>query len=140
MSYDQEHHIDRAAEERQRADPRRNLEAHIEEILEALGLHGEEPPSHQVSQQFLDSLERVDRKKLGPGDECAICAVPHLDDEYPLVVALPCQGRHRFDLECVSQWLQRSTTCPMCRTDLMKKPKIIPVVEDDEEEYDDMYG
>ena len=83
----------------------------------------------------MDALDRVDRKKLGKDDDCAICKVPYLEDEYCLVVELPCKGAHQFDLECVGPWLRSKGTCPMCRQEMGKK-KEVPVVEEDDEESD----
>ncbi|CAJ0547993.1 Ff.00g047470.m01.CDS01 [Fusarium sp. VM40] len=98
-----------------------------------------DPPTRLagVSQEFLDSLDRVNRKTLKKDDDCAICKVPYLEDEYCLVVELPCQGSHQFDLECVGPWLRSKGNCPMCRQEMGKK-KEVPIVEDDEEEDGDM--
>ncbi|KAL7622083.1 hypothetical protein AAE478_007585 [Parahypoxylon ruwenzoriense] len=96
-----------------------------------------------VSQEYLDSLERVPAKKLKPDDQCAICAENFLDDPYPLVVELPCHGSHRFDLECVGPWLQSKGACPLCRKNLTEKKVVeIPKDEDEEEEEDadGLYG
>ncbi|KAG6010690.1 hypothetical protein E4U21_005189 [Claviceps maximensis] len=84
-----------------------------------------DPPSRLegVEQDFLDALDRVSRKTLGAGDDCAICRIPYLEDQYCLVVELPCKGRHRFDLECVGPWLRSKGTCPMCREEMGKKKK-----------------
>ncbi|GKU04062.1 ring-h2 finger protein [Fusarium langsethiae] len=96
-----------------------------------------DPPTRLagVSQEFLDSLDRVNRKTLKEDDDCAICKIPYLEDEYCLVVELPCPGGHQFDLECVGPWLRSKGTCPVCRHDLVKK-KEVPVVQDDDEEED----
>ncbi|XDG05719.1 hypothetical protein ABKA04_005334 [Annulohypoxylon sp. FPYF3050] len=101
----------------------------------------EAPPDHVpgVRQEYLDSLDRVPKKKLKQDDSCPICAENYLDDPYPLVVELPCNGHHQFDLECVGPWLQSKGTCPMCRHDLTKK-KVIEIPKDDEEEEDDVDG
>ncbi|KAH7175595.1 hypothetical protein EDB81DRAFT_12893 [Dactylonectria macrodidyma] len=98
-----------------------------------------DPPTRLqgVTQEFVDSLDRVNRKKLDQEDDCAICKVPYLEDEYCLVVELPCKGRHQFDLECVGPWLRSKGTCPMCRQEMGRK-KEVPVVEDDEEDDPDM--
>lgn len=94
-----------------------------------------------VSQEYLDSLERYPKKRLLPEDSCAICTGRYLDDPYPLVVELPCQGRHRFDLECIGPWLKLHATCPLCRQNLLEKKKQTVVEDDDdEEEWDDTYG
>ncbi|KAI2621951.1 hypothetical protein GGS26DRAFT_568611 [Hypomontagnella submonticulosa] len=92
-----------------------------------------------VSQEYLDMLDRVPRKKIGDDDVCPICAERCLDDPHPLVVELPCDGHHRFDLECIGPWLLSKGTCPMCRKDLTKK-KVIEIPKDDGEEEDDMDG
>ncbi|KAL5598608.1 hypothetical protein BROUX41_003465 [Berkeleyomyces rouxiae] len=100
-----------------------------------------DPPSEVrgVSQEFLDGLDRVPRGQLQADDSCPICAEPHLDDAYCLVVELPCHASHRFDLECVAPWLQSKGSCPMCRTDFTKKKAPVKV-EDSEEEDDDPAG
>ncbi|KAJ4310966.1 hypothetical protein N0V84_010699 [Fusarium piperis] len=111
----------------------------LESLITSLEDDIHDPPTRLrgVSQEFVDSLDRVNRKTLDKDDDCAICKVPYLEDEYCLVVELPCNGAHRFDLECVGPWLRSKGTCPMCRQDLGKK-KEVPVVEDSDEEDGDM--
>lgn len=108
-------------------------------LIDTLRSDVDNPPEEikGVTQEYLDSLDRVPKKSL-KDDSCPICAEKYMDDKYPLVVELPCHGSHRFDLECVGPWLQSKGTCPLCRKDLTEKKKV-PVVDDDEEE-DDMDG
>ncbi|KAL7791996.1 hypothetical protein V8C37DRAFT_381257 [Trichoderma ceciliae] len=109
----------------------------LEELIASLEDDIHDPPTRLqgASQEFVDMLERVNRKKLDKDDDCAICKVPYLEDEYCLVVELPCQGKHRFDLECVGPWLRSKGTCPMCRDEMGRK-KELPIAEDDDEEED----
>lgn len=109
------------------------------ELMNSLEEDIHNPPDRLqgVNQEFLDGLDRVNRKKLSKEDDCAICKIPYLEDEFCLVVELPCKGRHQFDLECVGPWLRSKGTCPMCREEMGKK-KEVPVVEDDEEDDQDM--
>lgn len=111
----------------------------LEQLISSLEADINDPPSHLngVSQEFVDMLDRVNRKKLAKDDDCAICKVPYLEDEWCLVVELPCKGRHQFDLECVGPWLRSKGTCPMCREEMGKK-KEVPVVDDEEDEDPDM--
>lgn len=140
MSYALDHNISSIDASR----TRETIQQRIDQFLALYGvaLDGTESGPRGVSQNFMDTLDRVDKKHLEAGEQCGICATDFLDDDYPLVVALPCQGKHRFDLLCVSQWLETNATCPMCRHDFLapKPKKHIPPPEDDEEEYDDMYG
>lgn len=87
-------------------------------------------------------LERVPKKALKSSDVCPICSNPFLEDKYPLVVQLPCNKTHIFDLECIRPWLKLNTTCPLDRKDLEKKKEHLnPVPQDDDDGgYDDMYG
>ncbi|KAI1366939.1 hypothetical protein F5Y08DRAFT_108904 [Xylaria arbuscula] len=96
---------------------------------------------HGVDQMYLDSLDRVSRKKLqsDPEGACMICAEKFLDDPHPLVVELPCHSTHIFDLECVGPWLLSKGTCPACRHDLTKK-KTIEIPKDDDEDDEDVDG
>ncbi|WYZ37777.1 hypothetical protein EsH8_II_001283 [Colletotrichum jinshuiense] len=113
----------------------------LSSLVEALESDIASPPTEipGVSQEYLDSLDRVPKKTLGADEACPICAEKFLDDQYPLVVELPCHSSHRFDLECVSPWLRSKGSCPMCRKDLTKKKEQI-VVDDDDEENDDPDG
>lgn len=92
-----------------------------------------------VPQSFLDGLERVPKKQLKNTDACPICATSYLDDGHPLVVQLPCNSNHQFDLECIGPWLKLHSTCPLCRKDLLAKNEQEPL-EDSEEEFDDTYA
>lgn len=118
------------------------VRALIAQLQEQTENNGRQAPSG-VSDSYLDSLVRVSRPALQKtvDEKCAICACRFLDDEYPLVVELPCPGKHRFDLECVGPWLKLHASCPLCRKDLLKpKEPIAKVEEDTEEDFDDMYS
>ncbi len=95
-----------------------------------------------VTQEYLDGLDRVPKKRLRADDACPICVEKYLDDAYPLVVQLPCHASHRFDLECVGPWLLAKGSCPMCRTDLARKkdkaPAPAPGDDDEEDDYNMM--
>lgn len=82
------------------------------------------------------------KKELKKSDDsCPICAERFADDEYPLVVELPCHKTHRFDLECVAPWLRLHGTCPLDRKELLKKKEVVKTVDDDEEEeWDTLYA
>lgn len=107
-------------------------------LISELEEGADSPPTEVegVSQAFLDALERVDKRKLGEGS-CPICGELFKDDEYPLVVQLPCHPKHWFDLECVGPWLRLKGTCPLDRKAVGEKKKVV-VVDDEEEDYDDM--
>lgn len=97
--------------------------------------------SKGVDDSFIDTLERVNIKTLHDDDACPICTNDYKSDKYPLVVELPCNSNHRFDLECISPWLKINKTCPLCRTDVtIKKNKIDYVDSEEEEEGWEMYG
>lgn len=112
-----------------------------------------------VPQVFLDGLDRVTKNELkklhsSGKDVCPICAVSFLEDQYPLVVRLPCHHDHVFDLECIAPWLKINITCPMCRKEVVKRdrpdaslmlninngtPTALPDEEDDGD-IDGLYG
>jgi len=75
-----------------------------------------------------------------------LCSATYLltdaTDEYPLVVRLPCDPKHIFDLECIAPWLKLHATCPLDRKDLQKKKEPTPPPEEEEEdgEWDDMFA
>ncbi|KAF2830820.1 hypothetical protein CC86DRAFT_391638 [Ophiobolus disseminans] len=128
----------RPAEEERGEDP--DLLANMIELLRQ---SADDPPTELkgVPDSFLDELERVPKTALKPSDTCPICVNPFLEDEYPLVVQLPCHKDHYFDLDCIRPWLKLNSTCPLDRKELMKKKQPpSPPVDDDDGEYDDMYA
>lgn len=128
-------------------DPAAEHQHHSEllsSLISELEASAENPPNQVsgVSQEFLDGLERVDKKKLGD-ESCPICGEKYKDDKYPLVVQLPCHPGHWFDLECVAPWLRLKGTCPLDRKEVGKRKEVNKEVkkaqeEDSEEEWDDM--
>ncbi|KAI1158301.1 hypothetical protein F5B18DRAFT_102074 [Nemania serpens] len=117
----------------------------LSSLIQTLEADAGNPPDHVagVNQAYLDTLDRVSRKRLqsDPEGACPICAEKFLDDPYPLVVELPCHGSHAFDLECVGPWLLSKGTCPMCRKDLTKRNTAeIPKDEEEDEDVDGLYG
>lgn len=83
-----------------------------------------------VTQDLLDSLERVDVKSLANTADCPICTNLFTDNEYPLIVKLPCsvQGNskkeHIFDMDCIAPWLKVNQTCPLCRFNVNDAKKV----------------
>lgn len=129
----------------------------LQEIIASLERVGDKfRPDAGVSQEFLDSLERVDVSSLPETADCPICTNRFADAEYPLVVKLPChvKGRreHVFDMDCIAPWLKMHSSCPLCRFDMrdadsVRRERLARELarakeEDDEEEEEDwdMYG
>lgn len=111
-------------------------------MVQSLMENANDPPRklQGVPDSFLDELERVPKKALKKTDTCPICCNPFLDDEYPLVVQLPCHKDHRFDLDCIRPWLKLNSTCPLDRKVLTKKEPPVQKKDDDDGEWDDMYA
>ncbi|CDM35201.1 hypothetical protein DTO012A8_5359 [Penicillium roqueforti] len=117
-------------------------------MIQSLLAQADMPPRkvEGVDEEFCDMLERVPKASLKSSDNCPICNNPFVEDPYPLVVQLPCHPTHRFDLECVRPWLRLRGTCPLDRVDFAQqqrdkaeaKKKLVE--EDEEEEWDGMYG
>ncbi|KAI9690911.1 MAG: hypothetical protein M1822_008531 [Bathelium mastoideum] len=105
-------------------------------LVQELVARADDPPREVegVSDEFLAGLDRVPRGRLKRDETCPICANGFLEDEYPLVVRLPCRGGHIFDLECVGPWLKLNPSCPLDREVLVKKKEEKKVVVDDDEE------
>lgn len=54
---------------------------------------------------------------------CSICLGEYSDKEI-LRIMPTCQ--HNFHLECIDVWLQKQTTCPICRVSLKDQPGAKP--------------
>ncbi|PMD65415.1 uncharacterized protein K444DRAFT_607978 [Hyaloscypha bicolor E] len=119
-----------------------NHRAFLENLVSDVETMIDDPPEKVagVPQSYLDELDRVPKKSLKKDDMCPICAEKFLDDEFPLVVQLPCHKTHRFDLECVGPWLRLQGTCPLDRKELMKKKEVPKVEKEEEEDYDEMFA
>jgi hypothetical protein len=114
----------------------------LRQLFESLEDDISNPPDRiqGVSQQYLDGLDRVPRKQIKKDEACPICAEKYLDDQYCLVVELPCHHSHRFDLECVGPWLLSKGTCPLCRKDLTKKKEVAVQDGEEDEDLDGLYA
>lgn len=150
-------------------EPSNSQDELLGRLVASLMESAEDPPAEVegVSDEFIEQLERVPKKKLREDMSCPICGNPFLEgmmsisfshskqsnhmpdtdrlhfiDTHPLVVRLPCHKDHIFDLECIQPWIKLNPTCPMDRQKLIKKkPEPPPKLDDDEDgEYDDMFG
>ena len=151
--------------------PTATQEELLESMLHTLRTLASNPPDklQGAPDSWFDNLERVPKEMLQRRKEvrarggenkladantaCPICGFEFLDDEYPLVVRLPCHPEHLFDLECIRPWLKVNTTCPIDRTKVVeskgeKESRILEsvrnrekngtkVVEDEDDEDDD---
>ncbi|XP_061875261.1 E3 ubiquitin-protein ligase Praja-2 isoform X3 [Colius striatus] len=93
----------------------RSLQEAVETALvqmESLGFDFEEahPPA---TKETIDSLPQIIVTDNHHGQElcCAICCSEYVKDE--VITELPCH--HLFHKPCVTLWLQKSGTCPICR-------------------------
>ena len=46
-------------------------------------------------------------------EACAICLDPFTENDDKLVAELKC--KHIFHVECMMEWIEKNTICPMCR-------------------------
>ncbi|XP_066513899.1 E3 ubiquitin-protein ligase Praja-2 isoform X2 [Hoplias malabaricus] len=82
--------------------------AHLESL--AIDVEQAHPPA---SEQIIDSLPHISVLDHHRGQEqsCAICCCEYVNEE--IATELPC--RHMFHKLCVTLWLRKSGTCPVCR-------------------------
>ncbi|KAM6984665.1 E3 ubiquitin-protein ligase Praja-2 [Aplochiton taeniatus] len=82
--------------------------AHLESL--AIDVEQAHPPA---TEQIIQCLPQITMQEDSCGQEqcCAICCCEYVKDE--IATQLPCQ--HMFHKICVTLWLQKSGTCPVCR-------------------------
>ncbi|XP_056680692.1 E3 ubiquitin-protein ligase Praja-2 isoform X8 [Monodelphis domestica] len=84
--------------------------AHLESL--AVDVDQAHPPA---SKESIDCLPQTiiteDHTAVGQEQCCAICCSEYTKDE--IITELPCS--HFFHKPCVTLWLQKSGTCPVCR-------------------------
>uniref|UniRef100_UPI00398EEE0D E3 ubiquitin-protein ligase Praja-2 isoform X2 n=1 Tax=Pristiophorus japonicus TaxID=55135 RepID=UPI00398EEE0D len=80
--------------------------------LESLAIDGEQapPPAPKETIECLPQVA-ITEEHNGLEQSCAICCSEYVKEE--LVTELPCH--HLFHRPCVTLWLQKSGTCPVCR-------------------------
>ncbi|XP_067885909.1 E3 ubiquitin-protein ligase Praja-2 isoform X3 [Heterodontus francisci] len=80
--------------------------------LESLAIDGEQapPPAPKETIECLPQVA-VSEEHNGLEQSCAICCSEYVKEE--VVTELPCH--HLFHRPCVTLWLQKSGTCPVCR-------------------------
>lgn len=107
-------------------------------------LEGGGKSSKGVDDQFLDTLDRVSIEELPSDARCPICTNSFEQAEFPLIVRLPCDSKHYFDLECITPWLKLNKTCPLCREEVttVRSRRLAEAVSkvDDDEERDEDWG
>ncbi|XP_055719283.1 E3 ubiquitin-protein ligase Praja-2-like isoform X1 [Salvelinus fontinalis] len=82
--------------------------AHLESL--AIDVEQAHPPA---TEQIIERLPQITILEDPTGQEhcCAICCGEYVKDE--IATQLPCH--HMFHKICVTLWLQKSGTCPVCR-------------------------
>lgn len=82
--------------------------AHLESL--AIDVEQAHPPA---TEQIIECLPQITMQDDPSGQEqcCAICCCEYVKDE--IATQLPCH--HMFHKICVTLWLQKSGTCPVCR-------------------------
>lgn len=85
-----------------------NALAHLESL--AVDVEQAHPPATKES---IDCLPQIIVTDDHDGQEqcCTICCSEYVKDE--VITELPCH--HLFHKPCVTLWLQKSGTCPVCR-------------------------
>lgn len=98
-------------------DPSSTTAPLLDLLISSITSQIDSPPTtiSGCSQAYLDTIDRIPRSSLKPDETCPICGEKFLDDQYCLVVVLPCHETHKFDLECVGPWLRLNGTCPLDR-------------------------
>uniref|UniRef100_A0A8C4SNT8 RING-type E3 ubiquitin transferase n=1 Tax=Erpetoichthys calabaricus TaxID=27687 RepID=A0A8C4SNT8_ERPCA len=82
--------------------------AHLESL--AIDVEQAHPPA---TEEIINCLPHVTVLEDRHGQEqcCAICCCEYIKDE--IATELPCH--HIFHMSCVTLWLEKSGTCPVCR-------------------------
>ena len=60
--------------------------------------------------------------------QCAICMGDFRDNE--TLKVLPCSDLHAFHSDCIEQWLDKHTSCPLCRTACGERREPPPLAEE----------
>ena len=61
-----------------------------------------------------DVARTFDPAKFTEHAECVIC-LEAFEPKKARVVALPCDVRHYFHMDCIMMWTQTHNNCPLCK-------------------------
>jgi len=85
--------------------------ADTEMELDRLFPHGRPPPT---SKEFVQNLEKFSPKSEQFQQQCPICINYFTKDDQ--LTRLPC--KHTFHVGCITPWLEKTSSCPVCRHEL----------------------
>ncbi|XP_053557507.1 E3 ubiquitin-protein ligase Praja-2 [Bombina bombina] len=110
IPYVDPHFLTYMALEERLAQAMENALAHLESLT--VDVEQAHPPASKESIDCLPQIVLTDEHNVvGQEQCCAICCSEYIKDE--ILTELPC--RHLFHKPCVTLWLQKSGTCPVCR-------------------------
>lgn len=66
-----------------------------------------------VNYYFTQYLKQL---KESPNHDCSSCSICLDEINHDHVTTFECN--HKFHLSCLNQWVNKSATCPVCRTSL----------------------
>ncbi|KAF5183736.1 hypothetical protein FRX31_026676 [Thalictrum thalictroides] len=96
------------------------------EIAESMRRVDEEEEAQTITTTTTSNTPRVINKTLlGPavfldsGEVCAICLNNMKEDEEARTLGC----NHSFHIDCISKWVERQTTCPLCRFDMCSRKR-----------------
>lgn len=61
----------------------------------------------------IDTFVFTDYKEVNGYKDCSICLAEF--DLGELVMSLPCDKKHAFHSHCITTWLKRQNSCPLCQ-------------------------
>eukprot|EP00347_Sterkiella_histriomuscorum_P011062 403373898 len=76
--------------------------------------------TQKIKETLINSLVRTKYDNTAfKNDECAICLGKFDDDSE--VTPLPCDIRHYFHTDCITDWFRQNNVCPLCKTQISKQ-------------------
>ena len=59
---------------------------------------------------------RLNPSEITQTEECCICYDNFTQEQD--IIRLPCNNNHIFHAHCIGEWMERNTTCPLCKIDI----------------------
>ncbi|XP_039122753.1 RING-H2 finger protein ATL29-like [Dioscorea cayenensis subsp. rotundata] len=87
------------------------------------GVPVQRPPVRGLDREILETFPTFEFKEVSATGACeAECAVCLAEFHGGDAVRMLSVCYHVFHRECIDEWLEKHTTCPVCRSDLEKPP------------------
>ena len=84
------------------------------EDFQSIGISGNDHNAELTKVKYEEVKDLIDY------EQCVICLCNLSDSSSGYLVSPPCSSKHIFHSSCLENWQKESSTCPMCKSKILK--------------------